>query len=149
MSIHEVVYDYKGRVIKSKCVDREIEAVRAGAETVNDLNARSDKFPAHSEAKSLNPNHSSKDQKHPTIIRTIKAESTNLISENEIILGFTTNGDFVKMPVFERIYHKEEINDAHLRIVNVGFVYSETEVYVAPKKTRIALLAKARKVLHM
>ncbi len=138
MSIHEVVYNHKGRVIKSKCIDREIEAVREGAVRVGDMIARSDKFPAHSEARGVNPNQSTDNPKHPTLIRTLTAQSVDLVSESEIILGFTTNGDFVKMPVFERVYYKEEINDARLRVVNVGFVYSETEIYVAAPKPTFA-----------
>lgn len=144
MSIHEVHFDDKGNITSTKCLDSDIQKAdegttrgEAGFPTMQDLTP----VPMH-----LKP---SKEYQIPKVVRRITAISKDSVREEEFVMAFNGDGEFAKVKPPSRVYVGEEINQANLRIGNQAFVYSETDVYIAPKRpSRFPVLEKLINIFH-
>ena len=144
MSIHELHFDSRGNIIGSRCLDEDIQRASEGTTrgetdfpTLQDLTP----VPMH-----LRP---SKEYQIPKVVRRITAISPNSVKEEEFVMAFNGDGEFAKVKPPSQIYTGEDINQADLRIGNRAFVYSKTDVYIAPKKSpRIPVLGKLISIFH-
>ncbi|HYM65165.1 MAG TPA: hypothetical protein VES68_01625 [Candidatus Sulfotelmatobacter sp.] len=137
MSIHELHFDRKGNVQSSRCLDREIQAATDGT------SRGEGNYPSMQELTPV-PMHlkPSKEYQLPKVVRKITAISKTSVREEEFVMAFN-DGQFTRVKPPSHTYVAEEINDADLRIGRIGYAYSETEVYVAPKKHyRIPVISK-------
>lgn len=141
MSIHEVVYDTKGRIIHARCVDEEIRlATEEPAKVIA-------KFNGELTAVAIN--------RHPCLsdgdtdyvssdfpaykIRMLTAKTPETVRDRESIIQDESEFHTNHIVLHDITYSQEEINQAHLKTERGrGFVWTkpgqQIDVYVAPPK---------------
>lgn len=148
MSIHEVIYDSQGRIVRAKSLDDRIRL--AGNKFVEVLveeygsPVKIDyrKLPELVETTQLS---SDPRETYPYRHRTFRALTPDSIVEIDHVVGHdVTNGQKKedKIAVIEhkpdRLYLGRQINEASIRVGRVGYVWTEkgkpVDIYVAPQQ---------------